>query len=116
MMITNEPYMFDQCGKALPAWKRGGVDQQSSQLAIFSDERIDRLRDRLKVRGCESIPQLYHQHTSVPQELELEHGCPPIATMRLPALRHSRCVRSAAEPAALPSPSWPPAPSWPPGS
>jgi hypothetical protein len=41
------------------------------------DERIDRLRNRLEILGCESIPRLYHQHTGVPQQFEFEHGTPP---------------------------------------
>src|SRR5262245_51016468 len=74
MMITNEPYMSDKCGKALPTWERRGVDQQSGQLAIFLDERIDRSRERLEILGCESIPRLHHQHTGFPQEFEFQHG------------------------------------------
>jgi len=46
--------------------KRRGVNQQSSELAIGLDERIDCLRNRLEILGCESIPRLYHQHTGVP--------------------------------------------------
>lgn len=77
MVVAHEPEMGQKGAKVLPAGKRRRFDEQSAEIPLGGDVRVDLRSERPEVAGCQRALRLNHENAVKRQKIMVQHDRAP---------------------------------------